>query len=311
MNSSTENLPAPAGKSDPPLRLLVSGGQGLLAHALGRLSPPGIQLTHLGHQEFDLTRPESMRRRLDDIRPDVVINTASYNLVDRCEIERDLSWQVNATGPRLLAGLCAERGIRMVHYGTDYVFDGAKRAPYLETDQPRPLNHYAEGKLVGEQATLAASPVNLVLRTSWVFDWHPTQAKSYVHTILRAAQAGKALKATTDQVSIPTLASDLARWTLELLQRGAAGLFHSVSEGGISRYDWTREIVTAAFAAGLLPAVPPVEPVLCSYFSTAIQRPDYTVLSNAKLAAALGHPMDSWRPALRKVLAQLKTSSLA
>jgi len=283
----------------------------LLAHALGRLAQPGIHFTHLGHQEFDLTRPESMRQRLDNIRPDVVINTASYNLVDHCEVERDLSWQVNAEGPRLLAGLCAQRHIRLVHYGSDYVFDGAKRAPYSETDTPHPLNHYAAGKFAGEQAVLAASPGNLVLRTSWVFDWHPTQTKSYVHTILRAARAGKPLKATTDQMSIPTLASDLAQWTLELLQRGAEGLFHSVNDGGISRYDWTKEIVAAATATGLLSAVPPVEPVLCSYFSTAIQRPDHTVLSNARLAAALGHPMGSWRPGLRKVLALLKTSSLA
>ena len=105
-------------------------------------------------------------------------------------------------------------GIRLVHYGTDYVFDGEKKSPYLETDAPNPLNHYAAGKLAGEQAVLRASPNHLVLRTSWVFGGHPTQTKTFVHTVLRAAREGRELKATTDQASVPTFAPDLAQWTL-------------------------------------------------------------------------------------------------
>jgi dTDP-4-dehydrorhamnose reductase len=247
-----------------------------------------------------------MAHRLAESKPDIVINTAAYNLVDRCESERDLSWAVNAAGPENLAGLCARDGIKLVHYSTDYVFDGAKKAPYTETDVPNPLNHYAAGKLAGEQAVLRASPENLVLRTSWVFDRHPTQSKTFVHTILKAARAGRALQATSDQVSVPTYASDLAQWTLDLLRHNAAGLFHAVNDEGVSRCDWATIILDEAVRAKLISAAPPVEPVLSSFFNSTMRRPDYTVMSNEKLARQLGRPPGSWRDGLRKMLAQMK-----
>jgi len=289
-----------------PLKILVTGGDGLLAHALGLIPHQNVQLNFISRGEFDLTQTEQMERQLDHFSPGVVINTAAYNQVDRCEVERELSWAVNATGPEALAGLCARRGICLVHYGTDYVFNGAKKAPYVETDATDPLNYYAAGKLAGEAAVLRASPANLVLRTSWVFDWHPAQTKSFVHTVCKAAREGRALKSTTDQVSVPTFASDLAGWTLELLQRGAAGLFHAINDEGVSRYDWTISILEEAVSRQLISSVPPVEPVLSSFFSTTMRRPDYTVLSNQKLSGELGRPLGSWRAGLRKMLAQMK-----
>jgi dTDP-4-dehydrorhamnose reductase len=289
-----------------PLKILVTGGDGLLAHALGRIPHQNVELSFISRGDFDLTQPEQLERQLDHFSPRVVINTAAYNQVDRCEVERDLSWAVNATGPEALAGLCARRGICLVHYGTDYVFNGAKKVPYVESDAADPVNHYAAGKLAGEAAVLRASPANLVLRTSWVFDWHPTQTKSFVHTICKAAQEGRALKSTTDQVSVPTFASDLAGWTLELLQRGTTGLFHAVNDEGVSRYDWAISILEEAASRQLISSVPPVEPVLSSFFSATMRRPDYTVLSNRKLSGELGRPLGSWRAGLRKMLAQMK-----
>ena len=226
--------------------------------------------------------------------------------MDRCEIERELSWSVNATAPQTLAELCAERNISLVHYGTDYVFDGAKQSLYTEWDTANPLNHYAAGKFAGEQAVLRASPQHLVLRPSWVFDWHPTQTKTYIHTVLKAAREGRTLKSTTDQCSVPTFATDLAQWTLELIRQKAGGLFHAVNDDGISRFDWTKIILEEAVTAGLLAHAPPVEPVLSSFFNSAMRRPNYTVLSNAKLAKVLGHNLGSWKGGLRKMLAQMK-----
>jgi dTDP-4-dehydrorhamnose reductase len=243
---------------------------------------------------------------LAELQPDVVINTAAYNLVDRCEAERELSWSVNAVGPETLAKICAEKNVRVVHFGTDYVFDGGKKAPYLETDTPNPLNHYAAGKFNGEQAVLRASPENLVLRTSWVFGWHPIQTKTFVHTILKGAREGRALKATTDQVSVPTFASDLARWTLTLLQSDASGLFHAVNDEGVSRFDWAKVVLDEAFRAKLISDLPEVEPVLSSFFNSAMRRPDYTVMNNERLSRQLGRPLGSWRTGLRKMLAQMK-----
>jgi dTDP-4-dehydrorhamnose reductase len=290
----------------PTTKILVAGGDSLLAHALGRLQPANGQLIFLPRRDFDLTNPAQMERQLETIAPHVVINTAAYNLVDRCETERELSWQVNAIGPASLAKLCSGKNIRLVHYGTDYVFNGLKKAPYLETDETDPLNHYAAGKLAGEQAVLRASPKNLVLRTSWVFDWHPTQAKTFIHTVLKAVREGRALKAATDQVSVPTHAADLAQWTLELLRHDADGLFHAVNDEGVSRFHWTKIILGEALREQLIPAAPPVEPVLSSFFNATMRRPDYTVMSNAKLSSVLGRPAGSWRTGLRKMLAQMK-----
>jgi dTDP-4-dehydrorhamnose reductase len=287
-------------------RVLVTGGAGLLAYQLKRLAPQDLELIFLGRAEFELTNPAAMAQRIAELRPQVVINTAAYNLVDRCETERDLSWAVNAVAPQKLGEICAENNIRLVHYSTDYVFDGTKKAPYVETDAANPLNHYAAGKLAGEQAVLRTSPAHLVLRTSWVFDWHPTQAKTFIHTILKAAREGKPMKSATDQASVPTFASDLAEWTLELARAGAVGLFHAVNDEGLSRYDWAKGIVAEAFHQQLIPSEPAVEPVLSSYFNTTMRRPDYTLMSNTKLSRQLGRPLGSWRNGLRKMLAQMK-----
>ncbi|HEV2329671.1 MAG TPA: dTDP-4-dehydrorhamnose reductase [Verrucomicrobiae bacterium] len=288
------------------LKILVTGGGGLLAHALRELQPMDCDLVFLSHSDFDLTAPAQIEERLAAIGPQAVINTAAYNQVDHCEIERDLSWAVNATGPQRLAELCAQAGIRLVHYGTDYVFDGEKKSPYLETDAPNPLNHYAAGKLSGEQAVLRASANHLVLRTSWVFGRHPTQTKTFVHTVLRAAQEGRELKATTDQSSVPTFAPNLAEWTFELVRRGVSGLVHAVNDGGVSRYDWTLAILEEAMRAGLIPQASPVKKVTTAFFNSVMRRPNYTVMSNEKLTKLLGHQPGSWRPGLRKMLAQMK-----
>jgi len=289
-----------------PSKILVTGGDGLLAHALARLQPRQSELIFVSRGDFDLANPAQMERQLECFSPQAVINTAAYNLVDRCEIERDQSWVANATGPETLARICDAKKIPLVHYGTDYVFNGAKKSPYVETDPTDPLNHYAAGKLAGEAAVLRASQHNLVLRTSWVFDWHPTQTKTFVHTVYKAVRESRALKSTTDQVSVPTFASDLAGWTLELLQQGAEGLFHAVNDEGVSRYEWTKSILEEANRQQMIPAVRPVEPVLSSFFNATIHRPDYTVLSNRKLSRQLGRPLGSWRIGLRKMLAQMK-----
>jgi dTDP-4-dehydrorhamnose reductase len=277
-------------------------GDGLLAYALRTLVGADCEMTFLSRADFDLTAPAQMKERLKALRPDWVINTAAYNLVEKCEQERDLSWTVNATGPETLAKLCAEKNVRLIHYGTDYVFDGEKGAPYVEGDKPNPLNHYGAGKLAGEQAVLAASPKHVVLRTSWVFGSHPTQTKNYVRSVLRAARAGNNLKATTDQASVPTVSEALARWTVELIRQDGGGLFHAVNDQGVSRFDWTTEILTEAKQLKLIPEQTVVEPVTSDFFKSTMRRPKQSILANGKLTALLGHPLGSWRAGLRACL---------
>jgi dTDP-4-dehydrorhamnose reductase len=294
-----------------PLKVLVTGSDGLLAHHLRPvLSACGWDAVFCRHAAFDLTDAAQMSAELAQVRPAAVINTAAYNAVDRCETDRDRSWAVNAAGPAILAALCAQRGIRLVHYGTDYVFDGARHTPYAEEDAAHPLNHYGAGKLAGEQAVLRAAGANLVLRTSWLFGWQPGPRRSFVDTVLAHARAARPLRGATDQVAVPTFAGDLAAWTLALLDRGATGLFHAVNDGGLSRLAWMQTILEEAAQVALLPAVPPVEPVLGAAFGTAMHRPAYSVLDSAKLRAYLGHPPASWREGLRKTLVHLKTSLL-
>ncbi|HEY1662831.1 MAG TPA: dTDP-4-dehydrorhamnose reductase [Verrucomicrobiae bacterium] len=288
------------------IKILVTGGDGLLAFALRGIAPANCELHFLSHRDFDLAAPAQMQRQLEVIAPQVVINTAAYNLVDRCEQERDLSWAINATAPGTLARMCAAKQIQLVHYGTDYVFDGKKKSPYSETDTPNPLNHYGAGKLAGECAVLEASPAHLVLRASWVFGWHPTQMKTFVHTILKAAHDGRPIKATTDQVSVPTYATDLAQWTFDLIRSHSSGLFHSVNDNGVSRFDWAKAILEEIRYLQMISAVPPLEPVLSSFFSSTMCRPDYTALDNQKLSRQIGHAAGSWRVGLRKMLAQMK-----
>ena len=287
------------------MRILVTGGDGLLARALYAMAPAGTELLLLNHREFDLTKLELMDRRIAAIRPQVVINTAAYNGVDYCEIERDLSWSVNAVGPLSLAECCARHRCQLIHYSTDYVFDGAKKFPYVETDPPNPLNHYAAGKLAGEKAVLKAHANNLVLRTSWLFGDNGERSRSYVHIVLGQACAGKALKATSDQLSAPTYAPDLALWTFALLEGNCTGLLHAVNDDGLSRYEWTLAILAEAGKAGLLRSEIPVEPVLTDFFGPGIRRPQYTVLSNANLAAILGRRLGSWRAGLSQLLRQI------
>lgn len=284
------------------MRILVTGGDGLLARALRDAAPADADWLFLGHAEFDLTLPGPMDRRLASFRPQWVINTAAYNAVDRCEVEREVSWDVNAAGPSRLAEACARHGCRLVHYSTDYVFDGGKGSAYVESDPPCPLNHYAAGKLAGEQAVLKAHDGNLVLRTSWLFGDNGQRSRSYVHAVLRQLHAGAPLKAAVDQASVPTYAPDLARWTLALTEKGCAGLFHAVNDGGLSRLDWTLAIIDEAAATGWIRSAPTVEPVSTDAFGGGIRRPKQTVLSNAKAAAILGRPLGSWRPGLKQLI---------
>ncbi len=288
-----------------PQKVLITGADGLLAQAMKALNPPGFALVFCARNEFDLQNAGQMAGQLDALQPAIVINTAAYNLVDKCEVERDLSWAINAAGPQTLAGLCAQRGIRLIHYGTDYIFDGAQRVPYTESDQPNVINHYAAGKLAGEQAVLAASPHHLVLRTSWLFGVNPIRPqRSYIHAIIRQALDGKPIRATTDQQAAPTYVGDLAAWTFELASNSASGLYHAVNDGGLSRFDWTKEILAAAQEQGLISSVPAVEPVTTAFFNSTIRRSTYSWLSNAKLTAALGHPPGPWKKGMNIMLCE-------
>ena len=264
-------------------------------------------LLSVNREEFDLTRPDQMEEVVSETRPDVVISTAAYNAVDRCETERDVSWNANAVAPKMLAKICSRHQCRLVHFSTDYVFDGEKRTPYTESDSPAPVNYYARGKLAGEEAVLAADGAHLVMRTSWLFGQNVDHPKTFVHTILRQGVLGRAMKSTTDQNSVPTYVPDLAGWTVSLIEKGAHGLLHAVNDDPVSRIVWARAIVKEAEVAGLIEEAPFIEPVTTDYFTPGMARAEYTALDNSSMARILGVRPGSWRFGLAKMMREPET----
>ena len=224
-----------------------------------------------------------------EAKPEVIINAAAYTAVDRAESERDLASRVNALAPGVLGEEAKRLGALLVHYSTDYVFDGEKRSPYVEEDTPRPLSLYASTKLEGERAIAASSCRHLILRTSWVYG---PGAANFYQLILRRAAAGDVIRMVDDQTSVPTPGAFLAEQTVALLRRHATGLLHLVPSGSATRYAFAREVVRR------LGSTSQVQPARTEDFPSAARRPVYSVLDNRTAASVLGYPLPDWRDVL-------------
>jgi dTDP-4-dehydrorhamnose reductase len=234
----------------------------------------------------------------------MVINAAAYTAVDAAEGDLHRAQVLNAEVPKRLATLCAERGIRLVHVSTDFVFDGAATTPYLTTDNPAPLGVYGETKLQGEQAVLASGASHAVVRASWVY---APQGKNFMLTMLRLMRERGAVGVVSDQVGAPTAASSLARICWRLAQApDAVGLFHWSDEGEISWYEFACAIRDEALAMGLLTTAVTVDPITTSAFPTAAKRPAYSVLNGEQTCHQLGVVQRPWRDALRDNLRAVK-----
>jgi dTDP-4-dehydrorhamnose reductase len=239
--------------------------------------------------DIDITDAAAVQRVLDAFRADLVINAAAYTDVERAEDEVGKAFAVNETGAGVVARVADGLGLPVIYYSTDYVFDGAKAAPYEPEDAVCPMSVYARSKAGGERAVVAANRRHLIIRTAWLYG---PGGNNFVEKILCAAAARPELKVVRDEIGSPTCTRDLAEATAALALTGAAGIFHAVNAGGCSRYEFAAEIVRAAGYAT------PVLPVPSSEFPTKARRPSYSVLSNAKLEAATGLRMPHWREAL-------------
>ena len=211
------------------MKILITGSTGQLARELqSELAGTG-KLLALGHNALDLAVPEQIREQVRLLRPDLIINAAAYTAVDPAETHREQAFAVNARGPQVLAEEAARLGVPLIHYSTDYVFDGRKTEPYDEHDTPNPLGVYGASKLAGEQAIRAVGGEHLILRTSWVYSRH---GKNFLLTMQRLLQERDALSVVSDEVGAPTWAATIARVTAELVrkrntgQAGPSGLYH-------------------------------------------------------------------------------------
>ena len=285
--------------------LVIGDSAGQLATAL-MAGSAGLQL--LGRPDLDFDRPEAIRPVLRAAAPSLVVNSAAYTAVDRAETESDAAFRANRDGPAALAAYCAEAGIPLIHVSTDYVFDGLKGAPYVETDPPNPTGIYGASKLAGEQAVLAACPRAIILRTSWVY---APAGRNFVLTILAARARTDRLRVVADQIGCPTTAPDLAQVILAIVarirERGwndrYAGLYHAAGTGWTSWHGLATAVFEEAARFGIAP--PTVEPITTADWPTPVRRPPDSRLDCRRLAETFNLRMPVWRDSLSRVITEV------
>lgn len=284
------------------MKVLVTGAGGQVGRALLATAPPGMEMSGFTRAELDIADPAAARRAIERVTPAVVINAAAYTAVDRAESEEAQAFRVNATGAANLAEACAERGVRLVHLSTDFVFDGRHSRPYLPSDATAPQSVYGKSKLAGEMAALS-NLRNLVVRTAWVYGNH---GQNFVKTMLRLMREREELPVVADQIGTPTHTRSLAKAIWALVERDAQGLLHFTDAGTASWYDFAVAIHEEGVGLGLIERAIPILPIATEDYPTPAARPAYSVLDKADCWALLGRPARHWRVELRDMLAREK-----
>jgi dTDP-4-dehydrorhamnose reductase len=280
------------------MKILLTGPTGQVGSALTQTLPAIGDLTAAGRDLLDLTRPNSIRRCIDDNRPDVIINAAAYTAVDRAESEEALATQLNAEGPAVLAEKAKAIGALLVHFSTDYVFDGEKDAPYVEADRPNPLNSYGRSKLAGEHAIRESGCRHLIFRTSWIYS---AVGQNFLLTILRLAKQDKLLRVVDDQFGAPTSSYMVARAVTKVVHDLLAddmpyGIYHMSATGETSWYEFAKAILEQTGMARQ------IQPIASIHYPTPARRPQNSRLDGTKLFQHYGVRLDSWRTGLLEVV---------
>lgn len=298
------------------MKLLITGATGQIGWQLERTVAPLGEVISLTRADLDLSKPEDAAAVVRDIRPDVLINAAAYTAVDKAEAEPELAETVNAVAPARLAQELARTGGLMIHYSTDYVFDGRKPEPYVEDDPTGPLNTYGRTKLRGEQGIIASGCPHLILRTSWVYD---SRGKNFLRSVLHLAREREELRMVDDQHGAPTWARTIAETTAAILAKYAsqgavkqwqpAGTYHLTASGSTTWAEFAQTILDEYSALLEWPAdfgeftgplrAKRVVPIKSETYQTAALRPKNSLLSNAKLKRDFNLQLPDWRYLLR------------
>lgn len=290
------------------MKILVVGAQGQVARELARLLPAtGHEFRVAGRPEIDLAQPDSVCRVVGDYEPDAIINAAAYTSVDKAEDEPAVADAVNGHGVGILGRAAA--GVPVIHFSTDYVFDGAQDGPYAETDEPRPAGAYGASKLLGERKLLEANPRSVILRTSWVCS---PFGHNFVKTMLRLARERGEVSVVHDQIGAPTFAGDLAALAIALPPRLAPrpagdegfGIFHYAGAPNTSWHDFAFMIFALAAQRGQRP--PLLHAIRSEQFPTRARRPGNSQLNCAKIARIHGVERPDWELGLRDTLERLE-----
>ena len=295
-------------------RILVTGKNGQVGFELQRRLARLGQVIAAGRDELDLADPDSIRRTVRKTAPDLIVNAAAYTAVDQAESEPELALAVNGVAPGILAEEAKRLGAALIHYSTDYVFDGDKAAPYNEDDAPCPINVYGRTKLAGEQAIQAVDAPHLILRTSWVYG---ARGKNFLLTILRLAKEREELAIVDDQVGAPTWSRAIAAASGSMLEHlgygraafreacaGQRGIYNLTAAGQTSWHGFAAAILACAASARpaesdfALARVPQLNPILTEQYPLPARRPRNSVLAHDKLQRAFGLAMPDWKSSL-------------
>ena len=279
------------------MRVFITGSKGQLGGAfVKRFAENGWDYAAADVDTLDITDPDAVMDAVMAYRPGLIVNCSAYSLVDKAEAEKEKAFAVNARGPRHLAFAARRLEATFLQFSTDYVFDGAKAAPYTEGDKPNPLNVYGLSKLKGEEYARQAGD-SLIFRLSWLFG---RGRQNFIHKLLEWAKKPGPLRISADEVSSPTCAEEVVTVTMEALKSGLRGTWHLANTGCCSRYDWAKLILKErGIEKELLPA-------RMADFGLPARRPGYSALSNAALAGELGIKIPAWEEAVAKFMRETK-----
>jgi dTDP-4-dehydrorhamnose reductase len=296
------------------MRLLVTGANGQVGWELDRSLVALGNVVALDRWQCDLSRPERLPKLIHGLKPDVIVNAAAYTAVDEAEHDERLATTVNGTAVDVMAQEARRAGALLIHYSTDYVFDGLKDAPYTEEDPPRPVNAYGRSKLIGEIAVRQAAGSHLILRTSWVYG---ARGRNFLRTILALLRERNELRIVDDQIGAPTSAGQIAQATATVIEaavrertdgRFASGLFHLTASGATSWHGFAAAILEAATRGALLPAghTPRLVPITSKDYPCPAARPKNSRLAGDRLRRRFGIALGDWKEGLSLCLEEMR-----
>lgn len=289
-------------------RILLTGINGQVGHELQRMLQPLGEIVALDRTTLDLSDPAAIRAMVREVRPAIIVNPAAYTAVDKAESETELATAINAIAPGILAEEAQRLDALLVHYSTDYVYDGAKSTPYVEVDPTGPLGAYGRTKLAGEEAIRAAACRHLIFRTCWVYG---LRGHNFLRTMLRLAAERDELRVVADQFGTPTWSRMIAATTALALARytGQQGTYHLAAAGETSWHGFASAIVSLATETGTLSKTPPVRRITSADFPTPAQRPANSRLDCSRLADDFNLRLPDWEKQLRLCLDEAHSAS--